>query len=307
MDINKNYSGYTGQSEHGTMGIRKGPWTTEEDLKLVNWIAIHGSGNWSYLARFAGLKRTGKSCRLRWLNYLHPDVKRGNLTLQEQLLILQLHSRLGNRWSRIAQHLPGRTDNEIKNYWRTRVKKLAKQLKCDVNSMQFRDTMLHFLLPELMERIQAASPETSLTSHHPTCPSNTAPAHDTANCDHTTAYMPVVTAPGYVLESGIVLAQHSNYQSLLISTASVESPETQVSPVTELSYPEDVLAGDHWFETTAFLDDLCVGYLEQECLHSDMDSHQNDIIGESGGCLGRGESSHFVLTTDNISSPCMID
>jgi len=70
-----------------------------------------------------GLKRTGKSCRLRWLNYLKPDIKRGNLTPEEQLLILELHSKWGNRWSRIAQHLPGRTDNEIKNYWRTHFKK----------------------------------------------------------------------------------------------------------------------------------------------------------------------------------------
>ncbi|KAL8170837.1 hypothetical protein V2J09_022641 [Rumex salicifolius] len=74
-----------------------------------------------------GLKRTGKSCRLRWLNYLKPDIKRGNLTPQEQLLILELHSKWGNRWSKIAQHLPGRTDNEIKNYWRT--KKLSWRWK----------------------------------------------------------------------------------------------------------------------------------------------------------------------------------
>ncbi|CAA2957573.1 transcription factor MYB108-like [Olea europaea subsp. europaea] len=104
-----------------------------------------------------GLKRTGKSCRLRWLNYLRPDVRRGNITLEEQLLILELHSRWGNRWSKIAQHLPGRTDNEIKNYWRTRVQKHAKQLKCDVNSKRFKDTMRYLWMPRLAERIQAAA------------------------------------------------------------------------------------------------------------------------------------------------------
>jgi myb proto-oncogene protein len=103
----------------------------------------------------AGLKRTGKSCRLRWLNYLRPDVRRGNITAEEQLLILELHSRWGNRWSKIAQHLPGRTDNEIKNYWRTRVQKHAKQLRCDVNSRQFRDVVRHVWMPRLVERIQA--------------------------------------------------------------------------------------------------------------------------------------------------------
>ncbi|KAF0923120.1 hypothetical protein E2562_003341 [Oryza meyeriana var. granulata] len=103
------------------------------------------------------LRRTGKSCRLRWLNYLRPDVRRGNITPEEQLLILDLHSRWGNRWSKIAQYLPGRTDNEIKNYWRTRVQKHAKQLRCDVNSKQFRDVVRHIWMPRLVERIQADS------------------------------------------------------------------------------------------------------------------------------------------------------
>ncbi|WVZ56737.1 hypothetical protein U9M48_007226 [Paspalum notatum var. saurae] len=137
--------------------LRRGPWTVEEDLLLVNYVAAHGEGRWNSLARSAGLKRTGKSCRLRWLNYLRPDLRRGNITPQEQLLILELHSRWGNRWSKIAQHLPGRTDNEIKNYWRTRVQKHAKQLKCDVNSQQFKDVMRYLWMPRLVERIQAAA------------------------------------------------------------------------------------------------------------------------------------------------------
>ncbi|KAJ6400926.1 hypothetical protein OIU84_016365 [Salix udensis] len=129
------------ETEEQDMGTRKGPWTIEEDSLLAHYINNHGEGHWNTAARCAGLNRTGKSCRLRWLNYLRPNVRRGNITLQEQLLILQLHSRWGNRWSKIAQQLPGRTDNEIKNYWRTRVQKQAKQLKCEVNSKQFRDTM----------------------------------------------------------------------------------------------------------------------------------------------------------------------
>ena len=106
--------------------VRKGPWTMEEDLILINYIANHGDGVWNTLARSAGLKRTGKSCRLRWLNYLRPDVRRGNITPEEQLLIMELHDRWGNRWSKIAKELPGRTDNEIKNFWRTRVQKKSK-------------------------------------------------------------------------------------------------------------------------------------------------------------------------------------
>ncbi|KAJ8511627.1 hypothetical protein OPV22_002061 [Ensete ventricosum] len=144
------------QSEE-EMELRRGAWTADEDLVLMNYIALHGEGRWSSLARRAGLRRTGKSCRLRWLNYLRPDVRRGNITPEEQLLILQLHSRWGNRWSKIAQCLPGRTDNEIKNYWRTRVQKHAKHLHCDVHSKQFEDVLRHLWIPRLVERIQASS------------------------------------------------------------------------------------------------------------------------------------------------------
>ncbi|CAK9310194.1 unnamed protein product [Citrullus colocynthis] len=145
------------------MDVRKGPWTAEEDSILFNYINCHGEGRWNAVARCTGLKRTGKSCRLRWLNYLRPSVRRGNITLQEQLLILDLHFRWGNRWSKIAQYLPGRTDNEIKNYWRTRVQKQAKQLNCDVNSKQFRDAMRYVWMPRLLERIQASTDSTTTT------------------------------------------------------------------------------------------------------------------------------------------------
>ncbi|CAL9778243.1 unnamed protein product [Musa acuminata subsp. burmannicoides] len=118
--------------------VRKGPWTMEEDLILVNYIAHHGEGVWNNLARSAGLNRTGKSCRLRWLNYLRPDLRRGNITPQEQLLIMELHARWGNRWSKIARQLPGRTDNEIKNYWRTRIQKRVKRSESD----DFQNAML---------------------------------------------------------------------------------------------------------------------------------------------------------------------
>uniref|UniRef100_A0A6N2N6B2 MYB transcription factor n=1 Tax=Salix viminalis TaxID=40686 RepID=A0A6N2N6B2_SALVM len=101
----------------------KGAWTREEDERLVAYIQAHGEGCWRSLPKSAGLLRCGKSCRLRWINYLRPDLKRGNFTEKEDELIIKLHSLFGNKWSLIAGRLPGRTDNEIKNYWNTRIKR----------------------------------------------------------------------------------------------------------------------------------------------------------------------------------------
>ncbi|KAG6406280.1 hypothetical protein SASPL_133880 [Salvia splendens] len=106
--------------------LRKGLWSPEEDEKLMNYMVTNGQGCWSDIARNAGLQRCGKSCRLRWINYLRPDLKRGAFSPQEEHLIIHLHSILGNRWSQIAARLPGRTDNEIKNFWNSTIKKRLK-------------------------------------------------------------------------------------------------------------------------------------------------------------------------------------
>ncbi|KAM1054619.1 hypothetical protein ACFX13_001995 [Malus domestica] len=102
---------------------RKGLWSPEEDLRLRNYILKNGHGCWSSVPINTGLQRNGKSCRLRWINYLRPGLKRGTFCKQEEETILTLHRMLGNKWSQIAQHLPGRTDNEIKNYWHSYLKK----------------------------------------------------------------------------------------------------------------------------------------------------------------------------------------
>ncbi|GJM93540.1 hypothetical protein PR202_ga10104 [Eleusine coracana subsp. coracana] len=106
--------------------VKRGPWSPEEDDLLRSYVQNHGTGgNWIALPHKAGLNRCGKSCRLRWLNYLRPDIKHGGYTEQEDRIICSLYSSIGSRWSIIASKLPGRTDNDVKNYWNTKLKKKA--------------------------------------------------------------------------------------------------------------------------------------------------------------------------------------
>ncbi|CAI8597520.1 unnamed protein product [Vicia faba] len=144
-------------------GLKKGPWTTEEDQKLVEHIQQHGHGSWRALPNLAGLNRCGKSCRLRWTNYLRPDIKRGKFSQEEEQTILHLHSILGNKWSAIATHLPGRTDNEIKNFWNTHLKKKLIQMGFDPMTHQPR-TDLVSTLPYLL----ALANMTDLMDHQQT-------------------------------------------------------------------------------------------------------------------------------------------
>ncbi|RVW89677.1 Transcription factor MYB58 [Vitis vinifera] len=111
--------------------VKRGPWSPAEDMRLVSFIQKNGHENWRSLPKQAGLLRCGKSCRLRWINYLRPDVKRGNFSKEEEDAIIKLHQTLGNKWSKIASHFPGRTDNEIKNVWNTHLKKRLVAQKND--------------------------------------------------------------------------------------------------------------------------------------------------------------------------------
>ncbi|XP_022872836.1 transcription factor MYB14-like [Olea europaea var. sylvestris] len=108
-------------------GLKKGAWSEEEDKKLREHIQSYGHSNWRLLPSYAGLARIGKSCRLRWVNYLKPGVKRGNYSKEEVDLIMEQHAKLGNKWSAIAEKLPGRTDNGIKNFWHAHVEKRFKR------------------------------------------------------------------------------------------------------------------------------------------------------------------------------------
>ncbi|KAB2605986.1 transcription factor MYB86-like [Pyrus ussuriensis x Pyrus communis] len=116
-----------GHVVEGSKGLKKGPWTAAEDQILMDYVRKHGEGNWNSVQRNSGLNRCGKSCRLRWANHLRPNLKKGSFSPDEERLILELHSKYGNKWARMASQLPGRTDNEIKNHWNTRVKRRQRQ------------------------------------------------------------------------------------------------------------------------------------------------------------------------------------
>ncbi|EHA8592599.1 transcription factor LAF1-like [Cocos nucifera] len=115
--------------EKPRVNYRKGLWSPEEDQSLRDYILEHGHGCWSTVAAKAGLQRNGKSCRLRWINYLRPGLKRGIFSAEEEETVIKLHAMLGNKWSQIAMHLPGRTDNEVKNYWNSYLKKKVAKIE----------------------------------------------------------------------------------------------------------------------------------------------------------------------------------
>ncbi|OMO57734.1 hypothetical protein COLO4_35139 [Corchorus olitorius] len=83
---------------------KRGLWKPEEDLILKNYIETHGEGNWATVSKRSGLMRGGKSCRLRWKNYLRPNIKRGGMSKEEEDLIIRMHKLLGNRiWDRFIR------------------------------------------------------------------------------------------------------------------------------------------------------------------------------------------------------------
>ncbi|XP_022726633.1 transcription factor MYB101-like [Durio zibethinus] len=142
-----------GSHRMSTHGFKKGPWTTAEDAILMEYVKKHGEGNWNAVQKNSGLMRCGKSCRLRWANHLRPNLKKGFFSPEEEKIIIELHAKLGNKWARMAAQLPGRTDNEIKNYWNTRMKR-HQRAGLPIYPHQVRDEVAGLVLQQQQEEQQ---------------------------------------------------------------------------------------------------------------------------------------------------------
>ncbi|XVF48619.1 hypothetical protein PTKIN_Ptkin03bG0204600 [Pterospermum kingtungense] len=173
--------------------VKRGPWSPEEDATLRNYVETHGTGgNWIALPQKAGLKRCGKSCRLRWLNYLRPDIKHGGFTEEEDNIICTLYGQMGSRWSLIASQLPGRTDNDVKNYWNTKLKKKLLAGKSSFNDTNISTINNGYVSANTNIPTQAAASQPCL------------PKDETYNLDYSTSQthistisLPILSEVGY--------------------------------------------------------------------------------------------------------------
>ncbi|WVZ78189.1 hypothetical protein U9M48_025940 [Paspalum notatum var. saurae] len=173
------------------MNYRKGLWSPEEDQRLRDYILKHGLGCWSAVPAKAGLQRNGKSCRLRWINYLRPGLKRGMFSQEEEDVVINLQAKLGNKWSQIAMHLPGRTDNEVKNYWNSYLKKRVMQSQGGSNPKS----------PAELTSMSTTDPSMSVHHHHhhhhhSSGSTTTSHDHDTnINSNALSAAVPLIQQP----------------------------------------------------------------------------------------------------------------
>ncbi|XP_027343375.1 transcription factor RAX2-like [Abrus precatorius] len=203
--------------------VKRGPWSPEEDSKLKEYIEKHGTGgNWIALPQKAGLKRCGKSCRLRWLNYLRPNIKHGEFSDEEDRIICSLYANIGSRWSIIAAQLPGRTDNDIKNYWNTKLKR-----------------KLMGLLPSAHQRLPPYQSSPQNTPSFPPHSLSSSIYRDYYNNSYHTTPAQATTSSFTCLEP--ISIPSSNYTSTSCTTTSISLPfyqnqESLVSVISPMQY-----------------------------------------------------------------------
>ncbi|PON43248.1 MYB transcription factor [Parasponia andersonii] len=207
--------------------LRRGLWSPEEDEKLLRHITKYGHGCWSSVPKQAGLERCGKSCRLRWINYLRPDLKRGTFSAEEENHIIELHAVLGNRWSQIAAQLPGRTDNEIKNFWNSCLKKKLRQRGIDP------------LINQLIIPAQP-KPSSSLSPYHNysmTTTSTNAVVHQNKNSSCSSS--PALNYASRSHESAIINSNYNNVVVPCTESAAAASNSSIVIPPTRVAWQMD--------------------------------------------------------------------
>ncbi|OIW13092.1 hypothetical protein TanjilG_08125 [Lupinus angustifolius] len=101
----------------------KGKWTPEEDRVLIESVRRFGLKRWSRIAKLLN-GRVGKQCRERWFNHLRPNIRKDSWSEEEDLILIEAHKNVGNKWAEIAKRLIGRTENTVKNHWNATKRRL---------------------------------------------------------------------------------------------------------------------------------------------------------------------------------------
>ncbi|KAL3645649.1 hypothetical protein CASFOL_010829 [Castilleja foliolosa] len=208
--------------------VKRGLWSPEEDEKLIRYITTHGYGCWSEVPEKAGLQRCGKSCRLRWINYLRPDIRRGRFTPEEEKLIINLHGAVGNRWAHIASHLPGRTDNEIKNYWNSWIKKKIRKSSSS--------TSTNTALPKSIQTSQLTPYTQNNQQHFLTNYNNN---NQDINNNNTTSLFPLPSPSSFMFEIGPTTLEGTSNTRAIDNPMIFQESSENTWQVNKMSHDED--------------------------------------------------------------------
>uniref|UniRef100_A0A5B7CA40 Uncharacterized protein n=1 Tax=Davidia involucrata TaxID=16924 RepID=A0A5B7CA40_DAVIN len=251
--------------------VKRGLWSPEEDEKLIKHITTHGHGCWSSVPKLAGLQRCGKSCRLRWINYLRPDLKRGSFSEQEERIIIDVHRILGNRWAQIAKHLPGRTDNEVKNFWNSCIKKRLIAQGLDPNSHNLLSSHHHH---DQFDNNNINNASKLLSHHHihqQTCPSVfsvSSTSQTTNNCKDINASISIDMKTPFVTLMPLPVP-HENSSSTINTTFECQNLLNFSSTVVgDQNYPPDSLMGTSStaMSSSSSLSPSEFGIVDENCL-----------------------------------------